>query len=114
MTTDRTILITGVTGHQGGATARALHGSGFRIRGLTRRPDSEQATALARQGVEIVNGNLDDEPTLRKALTGVWGVFGVQNTWEAGVEREEAQGKRLATVARTAGVDHFVYSSVAS
>jgi uncharacterized protein YbjT (DUF2867 family) len=114
MTNDRTILITGVTGHQGGATARALHGSGFRLRGLTRKPDSEQATALARQGVEIVNGNLDDEATLRKALTGVWGVFGVQNTWEAGVEREEAQGKRLATVARTAGVEHFVYSSVGS
>jgi hypothetical protein len=32
-------------------------------------------------------------------LAGAWGVFGVQNTWEAGVEREEAQGKRLATLA---------------
>jgi len=27
---------------------------------------------------------------------GAWGVFGVQNAGKAGVEREEAQGKRLA------------------
>jgi uncharacterized protein YbjT (DUF2867 family) len=114
MTNDRTILITGVTGQQGGATARALHGSGFRLRGLTRKPDSEQAKAVERQGVEIVKGDLDDDATLRKALTGVWGVFGVQNTWEAGVEREEAQGKRLAMLARNAGVEHYVYSSVGS
>jgi uncharacterized protein YbjT (DUF2867 family) len=29
-----------------------------------------------------------------------------------GVEREEVQGKRLATLAREAGVEHFVYTSV--
>ena len=114
MTSDRTILITGVTGHQGGAVAQALNATGFRVRGLTRKPESEHATALARQGVNLVKGDLDDEATLRKALTGVWGVFGVQNSWEAGVEREEAQGKRLATLAREAGVEHYVYTSAAS
>ena len=41
-------------------------------------------------------------------------MFGVQNTWEAGVEREEVQGKRLATLARDAGVQHYVYTSVGS
>jgi len=111
---DRTILITGVTGHQGGAVARALKSSGFRLRGMTRKPESEQAVALARHGVEVVKGDLDDETTLRRALAGAWGVFGVQNTWEAGVEREEAQGKRLATLAREAGVEHYVYTSVGS
>ena len=114
MANERTILITGVTGQQGGAVARALRGSGFRLRGLTRKPDSEQATTLARQGIDIINGDLDDEASLRRALAGAWGVFGVQNTWEAGVEREEAQGKRLATLAREAGVEHYVYTSVGS
>jgi uncharacterized protein YbjT (DUF2867 family) len=114
MANDRTILITGVTGKQGGAVARALESSGFRLRGLTRKPESEQAAALARQGVDLVKGDLDDEATLRRALAGAWGVFGVQNTGEAGVEREEAQGKRLATLAREAGVEHYVYTSVGS
>src|SRR5689334_23559370 len=114
MTSDRTILITGVTGHQGGAVARALQGGGFHLRGLTRKPDSEGAVALARDGVDIVKGDLDDETSLRRALTGAWGVFGVQNAGEAGVEREEAQGKRLATLAREAGGEHYVYTSVGS
>src|SRR6202008_3940319 len=108
----KTILITGVTGHQGGAVARALQGTGFHLRGLTRTPDSERASALARQGGDVVKGDLDDESALRHALAGAWGVFGVQNTLEAGVEREEAQGKRLATLAREAGVEHYVYTSV--
>src|ERR1700726_4797427 len=114
MTGDRTILITGVTGNQGGAVAQALKSSGFRLRGLTRAPDGERAAALARHGVEVVKGDLNDDATLRRALSGAWGVFGVQNSLEAGVEREEAQGKRLATLAREAGVEHFVYTSVGS
>src|SRR3982075_2651394 len=114
MTNNRTILITGVTGNQGGAVAQALQGPGFHLRGLTRKPDSERAAALARNGVDIVKGDLDDEATLRGALAGAWGVFGVQNAGETGAEREEAQGKRLATLAREAGVEHFVYTSVGS
>src|SRR5579862_2342511 len=114
MANDRTILVTGVTGQQGGAVAQALRGTGFHLRGLTRKPDSERAVAMSRNGVEIVKGDLDDEGTLRRALAGAWGVFGVQNAGEAGVEREEAQGKRLAKLAREAGVEHFVYTSVGS
>src|SRR5260370_29620608 len=114
MTSNRTILITGVTGNQGGAVAQALKGAGFHLRGLTRKPNSERAAALARHSVDIVKGDLDDEATLRRALDGAWGVFGVQNAGEAGAEREEAQGKRLATLAREAGVEHYVYTSVGS
>ena len=63
MTNNRTILITGVTGKQGGAVAQSLQGAGFHLRGLTRKPDSPRAAALARHGVEIVKGDLDDEAT---------------------------------------------------
>src|SRR5256884_4477083 len=114
MTSNRTILITGVTGNQGGAVAQALQGAGFHLSGLTRKPDSQRAAALARHGIGIVKGDLDDEATLRRALAGAWGVFGVQTPFEAGVEREEAQGTRLATLAREAGVEHYVYTSVGS
>jgi len=114
MSNEHTILLTGITGKQGGAVAHALRGKGFRLRGMTRKPESDHAVALAQQGVEIVNGDLDDEASLGRVLAGAWGVFGVQNTWEAGVEREEAQGKRLATLAREAGVQHYVYTSVGS
>jgi uncharacterized protein YbjT (DUF2867 family) len=114
MATEQTILITGITGKQGGSVARSLKGSGFKLRGMTRKPDSDHAKAFARDGVEIVAGDLDDEPSLKKAMEGAWGVFAVQNTWEAGVEKEEEQGKRQARLARDAGVQHYVYSSVGS
>lgn len=111
---NRTILITGVTGQQGGSVARALAGKGFTLRGMTRKPESDAAKAAAAKGVEIVKGDLDDAESLKAALDGAWGVYAVQNTWEAGVEKEEEQGKRIATVARQAGVQHYVYASVGS
>jgi uncharacterized protein YbjT (DUF2867 family) len=114
MTNERTILVAGATGKQGGAIARALAGKGFKIRAFTRKPESDAAKALAKTGAEIVQGDLDDAASLKNALQGVWGVFSVQNTWEAGVEKEEEQGKRLAKLAREAGVEHFVYTSVGS
>jgi len=81
---------------------------------MTRKPDSDAAKALARQGAEVVKGDLNDAESLRRALQGAWGVFAVQNTWEAGVEGEEVQGKRIAELARKAGVQHYVYTSVGS
>ena len=110
----RTILITGITGKQGGATARALQDQGFHLRGLTRKPEGEAAVALQGLGIEMVKGDLNDAASLERALTDVWGVYAVQNTWEAGVEGEEEQGHRLARLARAAGVQHYVYASVAS
>ena len=114
MTDTQTVVITGITGKQGGATARHLAGKGFTIKGMTRHPDGDAAKALAASGIQIVKGDLDDAASLEQALSGAWGVFAVQNTWEAGVEAEEVQGKRLAEVAHKVGVQHYVYTSVGS
>src|SRR3954453_17396847 len=101
MANEKTILITGATGKQGGATLRHLaKRGGFKLRALTRKPDSDAAKAIAALGAGGVAGDLDDATSLERALAGVWGVFAVQNTWEAGVEKEEEQGKRLAKLAR--------------
>lgn len=108
------IVITGATGQQGGATARELLAAGHRVRGVTRKPDSPAARALKALGAEIVAGDLDDAASVTRALQGAWGTFAVQNTWEAGVEKEEEQGKRYAELAREAGVQHYVYASVGS
>lgn len=110
----KTILITGATGQQGGATLHNLLGKGFTLRAMTRKPEGEKARGLANAGVEIVEGDLNDAGSLRRALTGAWGVYAVQNTWEAGVTLEEEQGKRIAALAREANVEHFVYASVGS
>lgn len=108
------ILVTGATGQQGGAVASNLLSKGYQVRALTRKPEGEKAQALAARGAEIVRGDLNDPPSLERALAGVWGAFAVQNTWEAGVAGEEEQGKRFAELARKKGVQHFVYTSVGS
>lgn len=114
MNKNNLILVTGATGQQGGAVARELLKKGFPVRAMTRKPDSENAKALADLGAEIVTGDLNDVSSLENALKNIWGVFGVQNTWEAGVEIEEEQGIRLALTAKKAGVKHYVYTSVGS
>jgi uncharacterized protein YbjT (DUF2867 family) len=108
------VLVTGATGQQGGAVARELLKRGHKVKAMTRNPDGEAAQVLAGLGATLVQGDFDDVASLDRALEGVWGVFAVQNTWEAGVEHEEKQGKRIAQRAKKAGVQHFVYTSVAS
>jgi uncharacterized protein YbjT (DUF2867 family) len=114
MSANNTILVTGATGKQGGALIRELAGKSFHLCAMTRHPEGAAAQKLRESGVEVVAGDLDDEASLKRAVAGAWGVFAVQNTWEAGVEREEEQGKRLARVAKDAGVQHYVYASVGS
>ncbi len=110
---DRTILVTGATGHQGGAALRHLRQKGFPVRAVTRDPDKPKARALAAHATEIVRGDLLDVPSITRALDGVYGVYSVQN-WQDGAESEIRQGINLADAANRSEISHFVYSSVGS
>jgi uncharacterized protein YbjT (DUF2867 family) len=114
MTSEKLIVITGATGQQGGAIANELLSKGYKVRAMTRKPDSEKAKELSANGTEVVYGDLDNPESLEKALEGCWGTFAVQNTWEAGVEKEEEQGKRFAEIAKQKNIQFYFYSSVGS
>jgi uncharacterized protein YbjT (DUF2867 family) len=109
--TDKTLLITGATGRQGGAVLRHLLYRGWKLRALTRSSNGAPADSLRRQGVEVVPGDLEDLSSLESAVRGAYGVYSVQDFWAVGAKREVQQGKNLAAVAKKAGVEHFVYSS---
>ncbi len=111
---DRTILVSGITGQQGGAVARRLVADGWRVRGLTRDPIGERARPARELGVELVAGDMTDASSLAGAVAGVYGVFAMATPYEQGLEAEVAQGKTLGDAAAAAGVRHYVYSSVAS
>ena len=111
---ERLIVVVGATGKQGGAVARSLLDRGFRVRALTRNPQKPEAQALADQGAEVVQGDMEDRSSMERALEGAYGVFSVQNFWETGYDHEVQQGKTVADAAKAAGVEHFVYSSVGS
>lgn len=109
----RTILVVGATGKQGGATVDALRGNDFAVRALVRGGTGHNAAGRLRAGgVQVVPGDLDDADSLERAMRGVHGVFSVINFRDGGVATEEERGKRVADAAQTAGVEHFVYSSV--
>lgn len=110
--TGKKILVTGATGNQGGAVARALHKAAWPVRAMTRDPAKPAAKLLSDMGIEVVKADYDDPAALKRAVEGCHGVFGVQNFWEIGVEGETRQGKALADAAKAAGVRHFIYSSV--
>ena len=111
---ERVILVCGATGSQGGAVARRLLDRGFRVRALTRDPQKPEARALADQGAEVVQGDMEDRSSIDRVLEGAYGVFSVQNFWETGYDREVQQGKTVADAAKAAGIEHLVYSSVGS
>jgi uncharacterized protein YbjT (DUF2867 family) len=112
---ERVIVVCGATGKQGGAVAQSLLDRGFRVRALTRDPQKPEAQALADQGAEVVQGDMEDRSAVDQVLVeGIYGVFSVQNFWETGYDREVQQGKTVADAAKAAGVEHFIYSSVGS
>lgn len=112
---DRLILVTGATGHQGGAVLRHLRARGFPVRVMTRNPDQPAARALIGHGTEVVRGNFDDPASLAHAMDGVYGVFSMQTSSQQGdFDVEVRQGIQVAEEARRARVTHLVYSSVTS
>lgn len=108
------ILVTGATGKQGGATARALLAKGHHVRAMTRKQASPAAERLASAGAEIVVGDFRARDTLTAAMQGVDVVFAMTTFFEEGVAAEVEQGKALVDAAREAGIAHFVQTSAAS
>ncbi|MCD0447211.1 NmrA family NAD(P)-binding protein [Glycomyces sp. A-F 0318] len=111
------VLVTGATGRQGGATARALLAAGVPIRALVRDPATDRAKAVEALGAELVTGDLHDRESVIKAAEGARAVFSVQmpSFTEDGVDfdGEVAQGVNLVEGAKAAGVPQFVHTSVA-
>src|SRR3954462_11907240 len=111
---NKAILVTGATGHQGGAVLAHLGERGFSCRALTRDPAKPEARTALRPGVEVAKGDMEDPASLVRAMDGVHGVYGVQTPFESGVEGETRQGANLIDAAKRSRISHFVYSSVAS
>lgn len=114
MSDQRTVLVTGATGQQGGAAVAALLGRGHKVVGLTRNPGSQSAMGLADRGVSVVAGDFTDPDSLLRAATGVDTVYAMTTPFEAGIDAEIQQGLALANAAKAAGVGHFILGSVAS
>lgn len=111
-----TIFVTGATGQQGGATARALLANGVKVHALARDPTSTQAQSLAAAGVQIFKGDMLEPYSLQAAMAGVTGVFlntfGVPpNPYVPNTEVEQARNVISAALGAST-VKHIVVSTV--
>ncbi|MDA3644782.1 NmrA/HSCARG family protein [Saccharopolyspora indica] len=110
------VLVTGATGKQGGATARALLAAGVPVRALVRDPANDKAAAVEALGAELVRGDLNDRDSVLRAVEGVRAVFSVQmpafTADGPDFDGELAQGVNLIEAALAAGVPQFVHTSV--
>jgi uncharacterized protein YbjT (DUF2867 family) len=107
----RTVLVTGATGHQGGAVLRHLRERHFPVRALTRDTNNPKARALMTPGVEVASANLDDMASLERVMDDAYGVYSVQSFTD-NQEEEVRQGNNMVDAANREEISHFVYSSV--
>jgi uncharacterized protein YbjT (DUF2867 family) len=109
------ILVAGARGNQGGAVVRHLVAEGWKVRAMTRRPDSEKSRGLRDIGAELVQGDHENRASLENALQGVHGVFmpGFQASARNLLETETRYGTTFLTSVKDANVKHLVYASEA-
>ncbi|SOE06840.1 NmrA/HSCARG family protein [Streptomyces sp. Ag109_G2-15] len=108
-----TIAVTGATGAQGGATARALLVAGHRVRALTRTPAAPAAEALRGLGADVRYADFDDRTSLDAALAGADSLFAVTTPFGTDTATEVRQGRTLLDAAAAARVGHIVFTSAA-
>ncbi|MEW5869149.1 MAG: SDR family oxidoreductase [Chloroflexota bacterium] len=108
------ILIVGATGVLGKEATQQLLAAGHKVRAMTR--DLDKGATLRAMGAEVVQGDLIDPASLKKACQGVEAVLAAAHQlMGAGKYTSEAvddAGHRaLIDAAKAAGVKHFVYTS---
>lgn len=99
-----TILVTGATGRVGRQVVDQLLARGATVRALVRDPQKANFAA----GVEVVQGDLLDIDSLRKAFQGVSALF----LLNAVAADEFTQALITLNIAKEMGVDRVVYVSV--
>jgi len=110
-----TVLLVGASGNLGRATIPVLLEAGWRVRGMTRRP--ELLGELAGGGFEVVRGDLRDPDSLVSACAGVEAVVAAAHAAlgnhganrPATVDREG--NRQLVRAAKNAGVGRVVFLS---
>ncbi|KAF8545774.1 NmrA-domain-containing protein, partial [Imleria badia] len=77
------VTVFGATGKQGSSVIKAfLADRTFIPRAVSRNPNSEKALELKQLDVEVVQGDLWDVASLKNAMKGAEGVFGVTDPYD--------------------------------
>jgi uncharacterized protein YbjT (DUF2867 family) len=111
--TTPTVAVLGSTGNQGGSVCKFLLRDGkFKVRAITRDPTKEKARRLAEMGAEVVKADMSNKKQLEMAFAGAHAVFSVTDYKEHKADGELKLGKQTVDVAKEAGVQVFIFSTL--
>jgi uncharacterized protein YbjT (DUF2867 family) len=108
------ILLTGATGYVGGRLAPRLLEAGYRLRCLVRSPGKISDRQWAKSpDVEIVQGELEDESSLREAMGGCEAAYYLVHSMVAAgpsyARKDRDMAERFARSAERAGIRRIIY-----
>ena len=138
MSSQKLLAVVGATGTQGASVISHFlkhYPLQYKLRALTRNPASSSARSLTDKGVEVVQADLDDPPSLQRAFAGANAIFAytatdvitaspeaiktfesgqVGSIGEAAYPIEIRQGKNIADAAASVGesLERIVWSSL--
>ncbi|KAL7919953.1 hypothetical protein ACQKWADRAFT_299753 [Trichoderma austrokoningii] len=135
MSNKKLIVVLGATGNQGSSVVNTfLKDTAWRVRGITRNPDSAKARALSARGVEVVRADMDDITSLSIAfrdanaifvVSDFWGIYGalvqqIKDTSEkslnllAGESELQQLKNAIDAASRVSGLERFVLSTLSN
>lgn len=110
------ITVFGATGAQGGGLVRAIladKNSDFSVRAVTRNAASDKAQALKALGAEVVEADIDDPASVKKAIDGAYGAFFVTFFWDHfSADKEYEEIASFVNVAKNSGLQHIIWSTL--
>jgi uncharacterized protein YbjT (DUF2867 family) len=116
MNNDKTIVVVGATGAQGGGLVRAILNDPdheFTVRAITTDKSSDKAKELIKLGAEVVEANLDNPDSINKAFQGAYGAYCVTFFWNHfSPEKEMEHARTMAEASRSARIKHVIWSTL--
>ena len=105
----KTLALVNATGRQAASLARVASALGYQVRAHVHQASHPVAVELSSlEGITVVEGPLTDTKFIAQLLAGSH--FAFVNTVSFGDEL--AIGKTLADAAKTARIEHYIYSSM--
>lgn len=113
---DKTIVVFGATGAQGGGLVHSILNDPegeYTVRAVTRDPGSDSAKALAEKGAEVVKADINNYDEVEKALEGAYGAYFVTFFWDHfSPEKEQKNAENFAKAASEVGLKHAIWSTL--
>lgn len=112
----KVFVVFGATGHQGSSVVSYVNknlSDQFKVRAVTRDASKPKSKELEKTGVEVVEADVNDKESVKKALKGADAVFAMSVMAFGPEDKSEVeQGKTIADAAVEENVPYIIWSTL--